>query len=118
MAQAGWVDDDCTGTWTWRSLLRGSAERKAMSSLERVPQAALARKTSAAAVQTERIIHSRGKLGVSERLVLVDVVEEVIHPASRHRREARGEPPGKAEGEAGRITSSTTSTRTNRSDTP
>src|SRR5438105_2696255 len=103
MAQAGWADDDCTGTWTWRSPLRGSAERKAMSSLERVPQAPLVRsKTSAVALQTERIIHSGGKLGVSERLVLVDVVEEVVHPAPRDRGEARREPPGKAQREAGR----------------
>src|SRR5207237_5097647 len=85
IAQAGCAAD-CSGTCTCRSSLRGSAERKAMSSLERFPQAAQA-KSSARALQTERIIHSGGKLGVSERLVLVDVVEEVVHPAACDGRE-------------------------------
>src|SRR4051812_34838827 len=97
MAQAGCADDG-SGTWTWRSSFRGSAERKAMSSLDRLPHAAHARR-SASELQAERIIHSGGKLGVPERLVPIDVVEEVVEPAAGNGGEARSESPGQRKAE-------------------
>src|SRR4051812_6758094 len=100
MAQAGWADDG-SGTLTWRSSLRGSAERKAMSSLDRLPHAAHARR-STSGLQPERIIDSGGKLGVPERLVPIDVVEEVVEPAPGDGREARREPPGQGKAESWR----------------
>src|SRR4051812_25816797 len=116
MAQAGCADDG-SGTWTWRSFLRGSAERKAMSSLDRLPQAAHARRSAsgrpyapacglrpsrakpAPPLKAERIIHSGGKLGVPERLVPIDVVEEVVEPAPGDGGEAGREPPGQRKAE-------------------
>src|SRR5712692_675717 len=66
-AQAGWAD--WTGTCTCRSPLRGSASTKAMSSLERFPQA-VNRRSAARALQAERIVDPQGELGVAEGLVL------------------------------------------------
>src|SRR5438270_4256687 len=74
-AQAGWLD--WTGTRTCRSPVRGSASRKAMSSLERFPQPA-SRRTPMRALETERIVDPQGELGVAEGLVLVHVVAEVV----------------------------------------
>src|SRR5467141_1019511 len=88
-AQAGAAD--WTGTRTCRSPVRGSASTKAMSSLERLPQAVTRR--SAAALQAERIVDPQGELGVAEGLVLVHVVEEVVGAGARHRRPARAEAP-------------------------
>src|SRR6266436_3923306 len=73
----GWAVEPL-GTWTWSCSLRGIASTKAMSSLERLPQAQ--RSASASALPAQRIIHPQPKLGVAEVLRLVDVVEEVVHP--------------------------------------
>src|SRR5712671_2784458 len=68
------------GTWTWSCSFRGIASTKAMSSLERLPQAQKQKSASAPALEAQRIVHPQRKLGVAEVLRLVDVVEEVVHP--------------------------------------
>src|SRR5712671_8171122 len=73
----GWAVEPF-GTSTWSCSFRGIASTKAMSSLERLPQAQ--RSASAHALEAQRIIHPQRKLGVAEVLRLVDVVEEVVHP--------------------------------------
>src|SRR5229473_4877984 len=83
---------DWTGTSTCRSALRGSASTKAMSSLERLPQAH-SRRSAAKPLKAERIVDPQGELGVAEGLVLVHVVEEVVGADARHRGPARAEAP-------------------------
>src|SRR5436190_13199058 len=90
MAQRVCAAEPC-GTSMWRSCFCGIASRKATSSLERLPQAQ--RSASKSASETQRIVHSQGELGVAEVLRLVDVVEEVVHPAARDRGPAVREPP-------------------------
>src|SRR5438105_6098726 len=88
------------GTATCKSSLRGSASRKAMSSLERLPQA---QQRSAAAIRVsepKRIVDSQGQLGETEGLVLVHVVEEIVHPSARDRAPAVREPPTERERDA------------------
>src|SRR6266852_5497763 len=89
-AHACWAD--WAGTSTCRSSLRGSASTKAMSSLERLPQAH-SRRSAAKPLKAERIIDPQGELGVAEGLVLVHVVEEVVGAGARHRGPARAEAP-------------------------
>src|SRR6266404_4352996 len=79
------------GTCTWSCDFCGIASTKAMSSLERLPQAH--KSTSATALEAQRIIHPQRELGVAEVLRLVDVVEEVVHSTSRHCGPALGESP-------------------------
>src|SRR6267143_537828 len=93
-AQAGWAD--WTGTRTCRSPVRGRASTKAMSSLERLPQA-VSRRSGARALKAERIVDPQGELGVAEGLVLVHVVEEVVGAGARHRGPARAEAPAERE---------------------
>src|SRR3954466_1176330 len=67
------------------------ASRKAMSSLERLPQAqarAIAKSAS------ERIFDSTGEFRVAQVLRAIDVVEEVVEPRPQKRGEAAGELPG------------------------
>src|SRR5712664_5000754 len=108
-AHAGWAD--WTGTRTCRSPLRGSASAKAMSSLERFPQAvnnqAAARAPERSPfsprhekawrrrirrrLEAECIVDPQGELGVAEGLVLVHVVEEIVGAGARHRGPARAQ---------------------------
>src|SRR5207248_11738403 len=82
---------DCAGICTCRSFVRGSASAKAMSSLDRLPQAQGS--SAATRLQTQRIFDSQRELGVAEGLILVHVVEEVIDAAARDGRPARSEAP-------------------------
>src|SRR6267143_4835479 len=114
-AQAGAAD--WTGTRTCRSPVRGSASTKAMSSLERLPQAVSKTRAASAPersqsrprhgkaqrrrirrrLEAERIVDPQGELGVAEGLVLVHVVEEVVGAGARHRGPARAEAPAERE---------------------
>src|SRR5262249_3118234 len=91
IAQRDCTFDPC-GTCTCSCWLRGMAARNAMSSLEGLPEAQ--RSASATSLETQRIVHSQGKLGVAEVLRLIDVVEEVVQAAARYRGPALREVPG------------------------
>src|SRR6195256_3617193 len=82
-------DADPCGTCTCRCCFCGIASTKAMSSLERLPQAQAriraAIPRARPGLESERIVHPQGEFGVAEVLRLVDVVEEVVHPRARHR---------------------------------